>query len=448
MKSNVRGTAVDILVKIEKSQAYSNLLLNQSIQKAELSVKDISLLTEMVYGTIQRKNTLDFYIEPFVKKGLNKLDLWVLVLLRLSVYQMVFLDRVPAHAIINEAVNIAKKRGHKGISGFVNGVLRSIQREGTRDIAAVQDNTEQLSLELSHPTWLLHRWMKYYGKEQVTRMCQMNLRPPHVTARVNTHKSNMDDVIDMLKKEGIEVKRGELAEESLQVVKGALPKSNTFQEGYVTIQDESSMLVAHALDVSADQHVLDACAAPGGKTTHLAERMNNQGHITALDLHPHKIKLIITQAERLGLTNISAKDMDSRDAINVFKPASFDRILLDAPCSGFGVIRRKPDIKWTKTEQDIAQIASIQKQLLDSVSKLLKPGGLLVYSTCTIEKEENSGVVDAFLTNHADFTLDPTLENRLPKQLHRYMEREAGQVQLLPHYFETDGFYIACLKKI
>lgn len=447
MKQNVRSTAVDVLLKIEQNQAYSNLLLNQSIQKSKLSQQDIGLLTELVYGTLQRKNTLDYLLTPFVAKGLHKLEKWVLVLLRMSLYQMVFLDKIPDHAIINEAVEIAKKRGHKGISGFVNGVLRRIQREGTEDISSIQDETKRLSLQYSMPEWLVERWISQYGMVEAEKMCEANTEPAPVTGRVNVMKGSRDEAIQSLNNEGIEGSLGDLSPDAIKLKKGSLSQSSLFKEGYVTIQDESSMLVARALAPAPHEKILDACAAPGGKTTHIAELLNNTGEVVALDLHKHKVKLIEEQAERLDLDNIKTEALDSRKAPEMFPAASFDRILVDAPCTGFGVIRKKPDIKWSKKEEDIHRISEIQLQILTKVAQLLKPGGTLLYSTCTVDKEENIDIANTFLEHQPDFEWDKSFNDRLPEPLKPYLNPTEAQVQILPHYFNSDGFYLACFKK-
>lgn len=442
MKKNVRELALDGLLQVEKSGAYSNLLLNSLIEKNKVEGKNTGLLTEIVYGTIQRREALDFYLQPFLKK---KPEQWVKILLRLSLYQMLFLDRVPAHAVIHEAVEIAKKRGHQGIASLINGVLRSVQRQGVPSLETISDPAERLAVETSHPKWLVQEWIEEYGIDAARKMCKVNMLPPVPTARVNVSKTTVEEALAILKEEGIEARRGELAEDAILIEKGNVAHTRAFQDGFLSIQDESSMLVARALGPEQGDDVLDSCAAPGGKTTHIAERLHGTGRVLSLDLHPHKVKLIRQQTNRLGLSNVDTKAMDARKVGEAFQPESFDKILVDAPCSGFGVIRRKPDIKLGKQPEDSKRLSHIQLAILREVAPLLKRGGRLVYSTCTIEKTENENVMQQFLQSHPEFEWDTSMKERLPKALEPYTHD--GQVQILPHYFATDGFYIACLRK-
>jgi 16S rRNA (cytosine967-C5)-methyltransferase len=255
----------------------------------------------------------------------------------------------------------------------------------------------------------------------------------------------VEEVILMLKNQGFDVDKGAVAEESIVSNKGNLAYSNAYKNGYITIQDESSMLVAKTLGVSEGETIFDCCAAPGGKTTHIAELLKGTGRVISTDLHEHKIRLIKEQANRLDLENIEVQALDSRKAQEVFQEEQFDKVLVDAPCSGFGVIRRKPDLKYTKSKQDVNQLAQIQLAILDSVSTLVKKGGTLVYSTCTIDKEENTEVVKVFLESHTDFEIDTNIKDLLPVSLGTFVKD--GMLQLLPHYFGTDGFFIVRLKR-
>lgn len=442
-KRNVRESALTLLETIEKNQSYSNLLLNGMIEKNKIAPKDVGLLTELTYGTLQRRMTLDYYLQPFLKK---KVEPWVRQLLRVTLYQMVYLDKIPDRAAIFEAVEIAKRRGHKGIASMVNGVLRSIQREGLPSLEDILDPVERLAIETSHPLWLVKRWVTQLGFEKAKRMCEINLTAPLQTARVNTTKIKRDKCIEVLTEEGYEVEPSAIIPEAIKCLRGNLAHSKAFKEGLMTIQDESSMVVAYALGVEQDEKILDACAAPGGKSTHIAEKLQNSGEVISLDLHEHKVKLISSNASRLGLRNIKTHALDSRKAQEHFAKESFDRILLDAPCSGLGVMRKKPDMKYTKKEEDIDRLKEIQLELLQSVTPLLKKGGILVYSTCTVDEEENSRVIEQFLAENHGFKGDNSFVERLPEALqplsHSY------SLQILPNDFGSDGFYIAVLKRV
>ncbi|MDQ1003777.1 16S rRNA (cytosine967-C5)-methyltransferase [Neobacillus niacini] len=443
-KKNVREAAVELLENIEKNQSYSNLLLNSTIEKNNIPSIDIGLLTELTYGTLQRRMALDFFLKPFIKNS-KKLESWVHQLLRITLYQMVYLDKIPDRAAIFEAVEIAKKRGHKGIAGMVNGVLRSIQREGLPSFEGVSDPIEKISIETSHPEWLVKRWVDQFGYERTKEMCEVNLTAPLQTARVNLTKTTVREVIEDLDEEGFLVEKSPVIPEAIRALRGNLAFSRAFKKGMITIQDESSMLAAYALAPNENELILDACAAPGGKTTHIAETMKLTGGVISLDLHEHKVKLINENAKRLGLGNIRTITMDSRKAGEQFQEEYFDRILLDAPCSGLGVMRRKPDMKYTKKEQDLYQLSTIQQNLLNSVSPLVKKGGILVYSTCTVDKEENEGTVLKFLQEHPEFEIDTSLKERMPEAIQPLVTE--GFLQILPQDIGSDGFFIACLRK-
>ncbi|MCJ7839594.1 16S rRNA (cytosine(967)-C(5))-methyltransferase RsmB [Lederbergia sp. NSJ-179] len=440
-KMTVREAALHIIEMIDKQQSYSNLLLNQIIQREKITGPDVGLLTELVYGTIQRKLTLDYYLKPFLRK---QPDQWVRNLLRLSIYQMVYLDKIPDRAILFEAVEIAKRRSSKGISSFVNGILRQIQRQGVPSFHSIDDPLERLSVETSHPLWLVQRWNKQFGWTKTKEMCQYNLLPPTQTARVNRMRTTKEKVIPLLEEEGFDVQPSPIIPEAIRILRGNIAHSKVYRNGLVSIQDESSMVVAYALELSPHLAVLDACAAPGGKTGHIAEKLQGTGKVTALDLHPHKIKLINKSAERLQLRNVKAKVMDSRYSSEILQPGSFDRVLVDAPCSGFGVLRRKPDIKYSKTIQDITSLSQVQQKILKESAKAVKQGGLLIYSTCTVDKEENIGTVNEFLRQQENFEAHPI---HVPESLTHLVEPQANTIQILPQDFGGDGFFIAAFKK-
>ena len=437
---NVRDAALTILLAVDKNQAYSNLLLHQTIEKYKLDVKDRGLLTEITYGTLQHKLTLDYYLEPFIH---GKVDLWVRWLLRMSLYQMHYLSRIPAHAAVNEAVEIAKRRGHKGIASMVNGILRSILREGVRSTNDIKDPNERLAIETSHPQWLVDRWVESYGYEETAEMLRENNIQPVQTVRVNTTKATVENVLTTLEREGVKAVRSEVMPECVHLQTGQAARTAAFRHGLITIQDESSMLPANVLNPQPGMKVLDMCAAPGGKTTHMAEKMQNEGSILAMDLHPKKLDLIEENTARLGLEIVQTAPVDGRKAASFLPKESFDAVLVDAPCSGLGVMRRKPDIKYTKREEDLESLQTIQLAILDNAAQVLKPGGRLVYSTCTVDKQENEGTVKLFLDQHPEMESE-SLTN-LPEKL--LAKQNNGMLQVFPQDFGSDGFFVAAFRK-
>lgn len=454
---SAREAALQVLTSVEQEGAYSNLLLNGVLQKSGLTGPDAGLTTELVYGTIARLNTIDYYLEKFVTKGLGKLAPWVRNLLRLSFYQIYYLDRIPPHAAVNEAVNIAKRRGHQGISGMVNGVLRNVLRRKDElvlptDLPAVQ----RIALEHSHPEWLVARWVEQYGEAAAEEICRSNNEPPSVSVRANLSRVSRAELLGSMIQDGLDASASPLSPAGIVVRGGGnMALTSWYREGLLSIQDESSMLVGEAVDPEPGMKVLDCCAAPGGKTCHMAELMEGtgSGEVIANDIHPHKAKLIADQAVRLGLHKVSTLSCDAAKLADRFPQESFDRILLDAPCSGFGVIRRKPDLKWSKRPEDVTDIAKLQRELLDAVCGLLKPGGLLVYSTCTIEPAENGDQVRGFLAEHPEFSLasvqagDMLASRGAAEVPTMAADRESAGLQLLPQDAHSDGFYIARLVK-
>jgi 16S rRNA (cytosine967-C5)-methyltransferase len=295
---------------------------------------------------------------------------------------------------------------------------------------------------------MVSRWIAQFGEETAVLLCQANNNAPKTSARVNLLKHTPIEMIEILRQEGMEAVSSILSTSGIIVEHGGnLAFSRWFKEGSITIQDESSMLVADVVHPLPGMRVLDCCAAPGGKTTHLAEKMNDAGTIVACDVHPHKIALVQEQALRLNLHAIETIQCDAADLPLKYAEASFDCILLDAPCSGLGVIRRKPDLKWSKQEQEIADIAALQNKLLNAVHTLLRPGGLLVYSTCTMEYDENQGMINRFLQHNPDYTLEAFPKEMLSNTHELKAEAESGMLQILPHYYGSDGFFIARMRK-
>lgn len=443
-KQTVRYLALDALEQIQKGGAYSNLLLNERIKEGRLNDKDSRLLTELVYGTLSRQLLLDYYLSPFIAKA-KKVAPWVKQLLTLSLYQMCYLDRVPIHAIVNEAVEIAKVRGNVGIGKFVNGVLRNIDRKGVPSLAEITDPLERLATEISMPQWLTEKLVKEIGFSQTRQLGLSLFEPSQASARIDMRFLSRQEALEELQIEGIDAKESKISPYGVVAEKGFFAGSRLFREGLLTVQDESSMLVAPALQIAPYHKVLDACAAPGGKTTHIATFLDPVagGKVTALDIHAHKVALINENAKRLYVDQVVASQvLDARKVSENFAPESFDRILVDAPCSGLGLMRRKPDIKYTKKAADLKKLPQIQLEILEKVAPTLKSSGIMVYSTCTFSPEENQDVVAQFLADHAEFEkiaiagVDVVSETVVDDLLTIY-----------PHQYGTDGFFISCLRK-
>jgi len=450
MSGSARRAALDVLLKVEQQQAFSNLELNHVLRSSKLDRQDAALVTELVYGTLQRQNTIDYFLARFVSRGLAKLEPWVRCLLRLSFYQLYYLDRIPPHAAVNEAVNLAKRRGHQGIAGMVNGVLRNVLRQ--LDTLQVPDSlplAERIALRHSHPEWLVERWLDEFGEEETESMCEENNQPPHTSVRVNRLRTDRRSLLEELAAAGLDAAPSLLSEDGIVLGNrsGNIALSQWHERGLLTVQDESSMVVAAVVAAEPGMRVLDCCAAPGGKTTHIAETMNDTGEVWANDIHEHKQTLTLSQVERLGLKSVRTLVSDAAHLSEKFPAAHFDRILLDAPCSGLGVIRRKPDIKWRKLEDEIGRLPELQYQLLEEAASLLKPGGVLVYSTCTVEQAENESVVKRFLTEHVEFVPDAEVSRLVPAALVPNVHPELGAIRILPHHFGSDGFFIARLWK-
>lgn len=440
--NNPRVLAVQTLARV-KDGAYSNLQLNQVIKKHDLSDADRRLLTTLVYGVIQHRLTLAYWLEPFVAN--KKLDDWVRELLYTALFQMQYLDKIPQHAVFNESIEVAKILGHVGIRKFVTGILHDISRRGLRDISAIEDNIEALSVKFSLPIWLIKTLIEQNGLTETQSMLATINDVPRQSVRVNTVLSSVDDVTLSLENEGFSVKKSEVSRDALVISGGYVAGTKAYQSGWITIQDESAMLPVESLQLN--QHVktiLDAAAAPGGKTTQMAQMISSEASITALDIHQHKVKLIQDNAKRLGVGDrVEALSLDARDVPNHFAHQQFDRILVDAPCSGLGLLRRKPEIRYDKTLADVNHLAELQLEILSAVSQNLAKNGIMVYSTCTILQQENDNVVNLFLKEHPDFELVRTQTAHNLKA-----DREEMTLQIYPHDYHTDGFFVATFQKI
>ena len=431
---NAREAALRALMQVDQEGAYAQIAANAVLKARRISPEDARLMTEIVYGVTRMRAALDYIIDKLVKDP-AKLELTVRQILRIGIYQLLYLEKIPDSAAVNESVKMAKKYANPGAASLVNAVLRNTLRKGgLAMLPAADDEEDYLAVTLSHPRWLVKRLLKEYGFEAAEAFCRFDNRRPEVCLRVDTRRTSREELRGLLRWQGITGRAGELAPEALYVSGGSPEQMAEFAEGLCTVQGEASMLASRALAPQPGDLVLDMCAAPGGKTTHLAQLMNDEGQIYAFDIHPHKVELIRENAKRMQLGCITAEVADAATL-----PARFagkaDCVLLDAPCSGLGVLASRSDARWRKKRTDIAILAKLSYQLLLAACDCLKPGGRLVYSTCTVAHEENGDNIEKLLAERPDMELLPT--DICPE----------GTRQLLPHLDGVEGFYIASLRK-
>jgi len=444
---NPRRAAFDILLRIEKEKSFADILIDHELSKEIIKGADRGLLTELVYGVLRRQGTLDHIIGQFSKQRPEKLELFVLLMLRLGVYQSFFLDRVPVSAAVNETVNLAKELAPRA-AGFINAVLRSADRG--RDTISYPDRektpVDYLSVRYSHPAWLAAQWCEQLGLEAAESLAAAMAEPPPFTIRANTLRISREALMERLSLEGVTCSQTSWSPDGVRLNQsGAITKLPSFRDGLFTVQDESSQLAPIFLEPQEGERVLDACAAPGGKSTQIAQLMGDSGEIFACDVNHNKLRLIRETCDRLGINSVRTFTMDATAPSNAIRDVSFHRILVDAPCSGLGVIRRNPEGKWWKTPADLAQLAATQLTILENLCKYLEPDGTLLYATCSTSRQENEEVVDAFLSRHPEYApvdLRPLFPSFAP------LFTERGFFRSWPHRDGMDGFFAARLKKI
>lgn len=417
---NAREAALKALYEIEYNGAYSNMAVKAALKNSGMSDNDKALFTALVYGTVDKKITLDYYICRFSKIKPKKISKYIMLILRMGIYQLIFTDKIPESAAVNESVKLAKRYGHGASAGFVNGVLRSVAKSGEIEYPKKKD--EYLSVKYSYPLWLCRKWIDDFGFEFAENMMRIFGESKQITLRANTLKTNNEELKERLSALGIcaEIKDGAVITDGFDI-EGCI----LYRNGYFTPQDTAAMQTAKILEPKAGERIIDMCSAPGGKTTHLAELMENKGEILAFDIYAHKTELVKKNAERLGIGIIktevkNAAEFDSSLA------GTADRVLCDVPCSGLGIIGRKPDIKQNGDRS--AELCSIQKKILENAGEYVKCGGVIVYSTCTVEKSENEGITGDFLEKHDNF-------------------EKLYEKTFYPHIDGTDGFYICKMRK-
>lgn len=424
-KDNARKTAVDILTAVLRDKAYSNITVNKFFSESNLSMQDKALASALVYGVLDRKITIDHIIKQYVKSGLSKIKPITLNAVRIALYQIIYMDKIPESAAVNESVNIVKFSKEKYNASFVNGVLRAYLREPykIKDGKSVKD----LSVKYSCTEWIVESFIKDYGADTAEKLLEESLKKPPVVLRVNNLKTNAEKLIDILSRENVWALKTEY--KNALILSSAIDISNSpsYKNGLFHVEDLASQRVIDKLALNENSRVLDICSAPGGKAFTMAEIMNNTGEIVATDLYDHRVKLIADGAKRLSVKNIKTYVSDATCFDKNL--GKFDVVLCDVPCSGLGVIRRKPEIKYKDvSKNELKELEETQAKILETASLYVKDGGLLCYSTCTLRADENKSQISAFLDKHGCFDV-------------KYSD------EYMPHTDGTDGFFCAVLTK-
>jgi 16S rRNA (cytosine967-C5)-methyltransferase len=428
-----------------KEGSYADQLMDRELTKGNLSGPDRGLFAELVFGVLRRQGTLDHVLSGLLAQPLARQEPQVLIFLRLGLYQLMYLDRIPESAAVNESVNLAKQTLPRA-SGLVNAVLRNYLRH--KDSVVFPDPVAapaaSIAARHSHPSWLVKLWFSQLGEAETELLAEASSRQPPLTLRANTLLISRDNLLERFEANGITAVPCRFSPFGIQIEgRHHVPGLPGFREGFFAVQDEASQLAGILLDPQPEERVLDTCAAPGGKATLLAQLMDNRGELLAMDVSGSKLPLIQEAAQRLGITIIRTRAADLLQS-GAFPADAFDRVLLDAPCSGLGVIRRNPEAKWRLTSEDVTRLAAPQKVMLKNAVRMLKPGGVLLYSTCSTTLEENEGVVRDFLSLHPHCVLE-NLNEIFPA--YRELFTEEGMFRAWPHRYNMDGFFAARIRK-
>lgn len=442
----VRGLAVKILTRIDRSDAYLDKLLDHTIRYEEMDDRDRRLLTEIATGVIRHRERLDWVLTGFYHGEFPKCIPTVKNALRVALYQILFLDKIPYSAAVNESVELVKRLKGNRSAGIVNGVLRNVIRK----LDAItwpnreQDPGHYLAVMESHPQWMVRRWVERLGEEETEKFLKANNERPPVTVRVQNGKASADSLLEEFTTLGAEGERSPLLPNYLRLRRlSDIASIPSFRDGGFIVQDDGIGLITALTGAQPGMRVIDLCAAPGGKSIAMAEMMENRGEILALDKYEAKLKLLAENVQRSGFSIIQPTVGDARKIS--LEPA--DVVLADVPCSGFGVLRRKPEIKWKREPGDLPELARLQSDILENAARLVKPGGILVYGTCTVEPEENEGIVQAFLNRHPEFELESAAAALPESAVRMGVVTEAGFLQTWPHRHGTDGAFGARMRR-
>ena len=443
-----RAICLAILNRAGGLDAHADDLLSDSFKRyRHLTSLDRAFLTELTYGVLRWRGRLDWVIRQFSKTPFEKIESEIVNILRLGLYQILFLTRTPTSAAVNESVELAKKFRGKGGAGFVNAILRSLLRQG-REVAYPdfnQDPALHISVVHSHPLWLVKRWMNEMGVEETVKVCASNNQIPPLTLRTNTLRTNREDLIRKLQEKGLKPFSTLFSEDGIRLETPPPTSELPFvREGFFLIQDEASQLITSILDPRPGEKILDVCAAPGTKTTHIAQRMKNEGEIVAIDLSYEKLSRVEENCQRLGVKIAKPRRGDATQATLFPRGTEFDRVLADVPCSGFGTLQKNPDLKWKRGEGDVRRLSALQSSILKNLSGYVKTGGILVYSTCTVFPEENEEIIERFLMAHPEFQLESP-DQVLPRIDSSLLSN--GCFKSFPPQEGMDGFFAGRLLK-
>jgi 16S rRNA (cytosine967-C5)-methyltransferase len=446
MMKTPRHMAVEILDRVEEDGAYAEPLLDVSLSShPQTKLTDRKLITEIVYGTLRMRGHLDWIIERLYRGRFDSLDVSTINILRTGLYQLLFTERIPDFAIVDEAVEITKQMRRRG-SGLVNAILRNFIRKNDQITypEAGKDPALNISVVHSHPLWVVRKWIEMFGVEETTALCRANNQVPPVTVRVNALTTSRERAKEELSEQGLEAKDTAFSSDGLIISTRTMSvrEADCYASGRIQVQDEASQLIGHLVSPKPGENVLDICAGMGGKTTHLAAIMENRGSILALDISKKKIDDLCKNASRLNASIVDTRVGDAREKLEKALIESFDKILIDAPCTGLGTLRRNPEIKWRTLPAEAEKCSLLQKAILENAAHYLKKGGSLIYSTCTITKEENDHVIEDFIKRHPDFICI-----RPPDKINSSLVDDHGYFRSYPHRHSTDGFFGAVLVK-
>lgn len=438
-----RVAAFDALLRVEADRAYASPLL-ASLQDSDLALADRALANEIVLGVLRWRLTLDYFAERYSQRSLERMDLPVLIALRMGIYQIRHLTRIPHSAAVDESVKLVKRAGLTSAAGLVNAVLRNAVRNAD-DVAGagIEDPLERASIEVSHPAWMLERWQRQFGANEATLLAMANNHAGRAAFRVNTLRASTDEALAALDAEGVKVAASKWVPGAFVVESGApIAASAAARSGLVYLQDEASQLISRLVAPTPGERILDLCAAPGSKATHIAALAGDRCWVVACDLHPHRLGTLVNACKRLGVRAVEAVAADATLGIPVVDSARpFDRALVDAPCTGTGTLRQNPEIKWRLSPQDISRLSDLQFELLVTAADSIRGGGRLVYSTCSLEPEENEGVIGRFLARDGRFRV------ARPDAAASLITDE-GFVRTFPHRHGMDGFFAAVLESV